>query len=129
MRELVGDETNYVVTTDEGREFSRLSAVLPDDAVHREKDPADRNATAEMDRGIQILKSDLASTVAKKGGDWSVHFPKLVNSYNNKTHDGVHGPPAQIETKNGGENPQYSRVLQNNAAKFVHNRTLTQTQI
>ncbi len=47
----------------------------------------------------------------------------------NKAHDDVHGPPSQIESKNGGENPQHFRALQDNASKFVHNRALTQTRM
>ena len=48
---------------------------------------------------------------------------------NNKSNDAVHGAPAQIETRNGGENAQHFRALQDNAAKFVHNRALTQTRM
>ena len=53
--ELVEDGTNYVVTTDQGNEFNGLEAALPDPAVHRVKDPSDRNATAVVDRTIQTL--------------------------------------------------------------------------
>ena len=56
VRQLVGDETAYVVTTDQGNEFARLDDVLPEDAVHREKSPQDKNAIAVVDRGIQSLK-------------------------------------------------------------------------
>ena len=41
--------------------------------VHRTKRPEDRNATAVVDRGIQTLKKDLATRVARKGGQWSDH--------------------------------------------------------
>ena len=68
VRELVGDETNYVVTTDQGNEFAGLSSVLPDDAIHWEKTPEDKNAIAEVDRGMQSLQKDLASTIGKKAG-------------------------------------------------------------
>ena len=37
VRELVGNETNFVVTTDQGPEFARLDDVPPEGAVHREK--------------------------------------------------------------------------------------------
>ena len=98
VRELVGDETNYVVTTVQRNEFARLDDVLPEDAVHRQKTPSDTNAIAVVDQAIQTIKKDLASAVPNKSGDWSVHSAKIVNSYNNKSHDAVHGPPAQIET-------------------------------
>ena len=127
--ELVGDETNYVVTTDQGPEFARLEDAMPEDAVYRQKDPADRNAIAVLDRNMQGLKVDLAGRIAKKGGDWSVEIGKVVNAHNNKPHEAVHGPPAQIERRNGGDNAQNFRVLQDNAAKFVHNRALTQRRM
>ena len=58
--ELVQEERDYVVTTDLGNEFRGLEAALPGGAVHRQKDPTDRNATAVVDRAIQTLKKDLA---------------------------------------------------------------------
>ena len=59
--ELVQEEGNYVVTTDQGNEFRGLEGALPEPAVHREKLPSDRNATAVIDRAIQTLKKDLAA--------------------------------------------------------------------
>jgi hypothetical protein len=127
--ELVAAETNYVVTTDQGPEFSRLEEAMPEDAVHRQKTPADKNAIAVLDRNMQSLKKDLAGRVAKQGGDWSVQLGKVTASHNQKPHDAVHGPPAQIEQKNGGDNAQMFRVMQDNASKFVHNRALTQRRM
>ena len=66
-RELTGDDGNFVVTTDLGKEFATLDRELPE-AVRRTKRPEDRNATAVVDRGIQTLKKDLATRVARKGG-------------------------------------------------------------
>ena len=66
--DLVQEEGNYVVTTDMGNEFRGLEAALPGGAVHRQKDPSDRNATAVVDRAIQTLKKDLAGMVARRGG-------------------------------------------------------------
>eukprot|EP00439_Symbiodinium_sp_Y106_P027253 s9359_g3.t1 len=66
--DLVQEEGNYVVTTDQGNEFRELEAALPGGAVHRQKDPTDRNATAVIDRAIQTLKKDLAGEVARHGG-------------------------------------------------------------
>ena len=66
--DLVQEEGNYVVTTDMGNEFRGLEAALPGGAVHRQKDPSDRNATAVVDRAIQTLKKDLAGMVARREG-------------------------------------------------------------
>ena len=66
-RELTGDDGNFVVTTDLGNEFATLDRELPE-AVHRTKRPEDRNAIAVVDRGIQTLKKDLATRVARKRG-------------------------------------------------------------
>ena len=38
-----------MVTTDQGNEFRGLEGALPEPAVHREKLPSDRNATAVID--------------------------------------------------------------------------------
>ena len=65
-RELTGDDGNFVVTTDLGNE-----------AVRQTKRPEDRNAVAVVDRGIQTLKKDLATRVARKGGQWSDHFQRV----------------------------------------------------
>ena len=66
--DLVQEEGNYVVTTDEGREFNTLEAALPGQAVHCTKRPENRNATAVADRTIQTLKKNLAGEVAREGG-------------------------------------------------------------
>ena len=64
-KELTGDDGNFVVTTDLGNEFATLDRELPENAVHRTKRPEDRNAIAVVDRGIQTLKKDLATRVAR----------------------------------------------------------------
>ena len=76
-KELTGDDGNFVVTTDLGNEFATLDRELPENAVHRTKRPEDRNAIAVVDRGIQTLKKDLATRVARKGGQWSDHFERV----------------------------------------------------
>ena len=63
-RELTGDDGNFVVTTDLGNKFATLDRELPAEAVRRTKRPEDRNAIAVVDRGIQTLKKDLATSVA-----------------------------------------------------------------
>ena len=60
----------FYLFTDEGNEFRTLEANLPQGAVHRQKRPEDRNATAVVDRTIQTLKKDLAGKVARRGGKW-----------------------------------------------------------
>ena len=52
-----------------------------------------RNATAVVDRGIQTLKKDLATRVARKGGQWSDHFER----YNARPHETVHGAREDVE--------------------------------
>ena len=80
--EIIPEEGNYVVTTDMGNEFRGLEAALPGGAVHRQKDPSDRNATAVVDRTIQTLKKDLAGMVARRGGDWGEHVDEAAEAYN-----------------------------------------------
>ena len=82
-----------MVTTDLGNEFATLDRELPAEAVHRTKRPEDRNAIAVVDRGIQTLKKDLATRVARKGGQWSDHFERAAGAYNARPHETVHGAP------------------------------------
>ena len=106
--ELVGDETNYVVTSDQGPEFAKLEEAMPEQAVYRQKDVQDRNALAVLDRNMQGLKVGLAGRIAKGAKDWSVELPKEVNAHNSKPHEAVHGAPAQIERKNwGGQRAEF----------------------
>ena len=96
-KELTGDDGNFVVTTDLGNEFATLDRELPENAVHRTKRPEDRNAIAVVDRGIQTLKKDLATRVARKGGQWSDHFQQTASAYNARPHETVHGAPEDVE--------------------------------
>ena len=96
-RELTGDDGNFVVTTDLGNEFATLDRELPADAVRRTKRPEDRNAIAVVDRGIQTLKKDLATRVARKGGQWSDHFEQTASAHNARPHETVHGAPEDVE--------------------------------
>ena len=95
-RKLTGDDKNFVVTTDLGNEFATLDRELPK-AVHRTKRPEDRNAIAVVDRGIQTLKKDLATRVARKGGQWSDRFERAAGAYNARPHETVHGAPEDVE--------------------------------
>ena len=123
-RELTGDDKNFVVTTDLGNEFATLDRELPE-AVHRTKRPEDRNAIAVVDRGIQTLKKDLATRVARKGGQWSDHFEWAAGAYNARPHETVHGAPEDVEKQPATE----FRVLQDNADKFQHNKDLTDRRV
>ena len=106
--ELTGDDGNFVVTTDLGNEFATLDRELPAEAVHRTKRPEDRNAIAVVDRGIQTLKKDLATRVARKGGQWS---QQTASAYNARPHETVHGAPEDVEKQPATE----FRVLQDKA--------------
>ena len=124
-RELTGDDGNFVVTTDLGNEFATLDRELPENAVHRTKRPEDRNAIAVVERGIQTLKKDLATRVARKGGQWSDHFQQTASACNARPHETVHGAPEDVERQPATE----FRVLQDNADKFQHNKDLTNRRI
>ena len=120
--DLVQEEGNYVVTTGMGNEFRGLEAALPGGAVHRQKDPSDRNATAVVDRAIQTLKKDLAGMVARRGGGWREHVDEAAEAYNARPHQAVTVAPEDVETM-----PTATfRVYQNNATKFQHNKKLTE---
>ena len=124
-RELTGDDGNFVVTTDLGNEFATLDRELPENAVHRTKRPKDRNAIAVVDRGIQTLKKDLATRVARKGGQWSNHFQQTASAYNAGPHETVHGAPEDVDKQPATK----FRVLQDNADKFQHNKDLTERRV
>ena len=108
-----------------GNEFATLDRELPAEAVRRTKRPEDRNAIAVVDRGIQTLKKDLATRVARKGGQWSDHFQQTASAYNARPHETVHGAPEDVEKQPATE----FRVLQDNADKFQHNKGLTNRRI
>ena len=81
--------------------------------MHRTKRPEDR--------GIQTLKKDMATRVARKGGQWSDHFERAAGAYNARPHETAHGAPEDVEKQPATE----FRVLQDNADKFQHNKDLT----
>ncbi|CAE7550792.1 unnamed protein product, partial [Symbiodinium sp. CCMP2456] len=70
---------------------------LPGQAVHRQKDPSDRNATAVVDRAIQTLKKDLAGKVARSGGGWAEHVDEAAEAYNARPHQAVTVAPEDVE--------------------------------
>ena len=89
--------------------------------MRRTKRPEDRNATAVVDRGIQTLKKDLATRVARKGGQWSDHFERAAGAYNARPHETVYGAPEDVAKQPATE----FRPLQDNAGKFQRNKDLT----
>ena len=107
-KELTGDDGNFVVTTDLGN-FATLDWELPENAVHRTKRPEDRNAIAVVDRGMQTLKKDLATRVARKGGQWSDHFQQTASAYNARPHETVHGAPEDVAAGHGVQGPPRQR--------------------
>ena len=122
LRDVPGKGQNAVVTTDQGNEFKQLDAhVLSKDAVHREKEVNDPNATAVVDRAMQTIKRDLASRVARTGKGWASELDSITEAYNERPHSAVHGAPNTAAE--GG--PQQFMIEQDNAAKFMHNRNLT----
>ena len=90
--------------------------------MHRQKDPTDRNATAVVDRAIQTLKKDLAGKVAREGGGWGDHVDEAAEAYNARPHQAVTVAPEDVETMPAAT----FRVYQDNAAKFQHNKELTE---
>ena len=120
--DLVQQEGDYVVTTDQGNEFRGLEGALPEGVVHRQKDPSDRNATAVIDRAIQTLKKDLAGKVVRDGGGWADHVDEVTEAYNARPHQAVTVAPENVETMRAAT----FRVYQDNASKFQHNKRLTE---
>ena len=93
--------------------------------MHRTKRPEDRNAIAVVDRGIQTLKKDLATQVARKGGEWSQRLEQVADAYNARPHETAHAAPEDVEKQPATE----FRVLQDNADRFQHNKDLTERRI
>ena len=106
------------VAADQGNEFRGLEGALSEPAVHREKLPSDRNATAVIDRAIQTLKKDLAGKVARDGGGWAEHVAEVTEAYNARPHQAVTVGLEDVETKPAAtpEHPE----------KFEHNKNLTE---
>ena len=123
MRELlptlVEDNTNYTISTDLGKEFSRLDqGGIPASAVHRLKDG--KNAISVLDRAMQTVKVDSASAVIDGDAkNWVDALQLATSGYNKRPHESVFGPPEQVEKGNG---VQDFKVLQSNSNKWSFNR-------
>ena len=114
---LVGDDTNFAISTDAGREFSNIEAAIPALAVHRSKKGV--NDIAVLDRAMQTVKKDSAAAVADgDASNWVEALPMAVDAHNTRPHAAVFGPPETVE-----ERPEQDfRVLQANARKSILNR-------
>ena len=77
-----------------------------------------------VDRGIQTLKKDLATRVARRGGRWSDRFKPAVG-LQRALHETVYDAPEDVEKQPATE----FRLLQDNADKFQHNKDLTDRRI
>ena len=115
---LVEDNTNFALTTDAGREFSRLEeGGIPAEAVLRPK--RGTNDIAVLDRAMQTVKQDSAAAI--QDGDaknWVDALPLAISAHNKRPHSAVFGPPETVE-----ERPEQDfRVLQLNAQKGLLNR-------
>ena len=70
---------------------------------------------------MQTVKKDLASRVAHTGNTWSSELKSVTEAYNERPNAAVHGAPATANE----ENAQLFFILQDNAAKFMHNKNLS----
>ena len=86
------------------------------EAVHRTKRLEDRNAIAVVDRGIQTLKKDLATRVARKGGqaEGPPRQRRQVPAQTNRRIKAVEDAGAFRAPTNAARsfNPQYGDVQQ-----------------
>ena len=114
---LVEDTTNFAISTDAGKEFSRLEEGIPAQAVHRSKKGT--NDIAVLDRAMQTVKQDSAAAVADGDAkNWVEALPLAIDAHNKRPHSAVFGPPETVE-----ERPEQDfRVLQDNARKGLLNR-------
>jgi hypothetical protein len=123
IRDLTNGNTNFVLTSDRGGEFTNLKEILPEQAAHRFKQST--NDISIVDRQMQTIKRDLAAQSARRGGDWDENLPATVQAYNERDHDAVFGPPADVELNK----EQEFYVLADNAEKFAKNSKLTQSMM
>ena len=77
-----------------------------------------------MDRGKQIIKKDIVSTIARKSGTWDTALDPAIMAYNERPHEAVFGPPEEVGE--GGVQDYF--VLKANAAKCMQNELITVKQ-
>ena len=101
-RELVGEERNFVVTTDLGNELASLDRELPEEAVRRpQRHGRDRPGHPDPEEGPGHASGPQ-------------DFEQAAGAYNARPHEDVE---RQAATE--------FRLLQDNADKFQHNKDLT----
>ena len=116
IEELTDNRKDYVISSDAGPEYSRIDAILPEQAAHRAKVGA--NDLSIVDRAMMSVKKDLGAVAARKGGDWDKNLPGVVQAYNSRDHEAVFGAPEDVELVP----EQEFYVLKANADKFMQNR-------
>jgi hypothetical protein len=110
----------FTFSTDGGKEFANIA--LPNEGIHRVKDPANRNSLAVVDASMQQVKQAIATRAARGGGGWATNLRASTDAYNGRYHSAVHGSPKEA----ADPGVQQFMVLQDNAAKFQHNRGLVE---
>ena len=117
-----GRERNFVVNHRPGQQVRHAG---PEAAGGGRAPHEVARGPAVADRGIQTLKKDLATRVARRGGQWGDHFEQAAGAYNARPHETAHGAPEDVEKQPDTE----FRLLQDNADKFRHNKDLTDRRI
>ena len=114
---LVQDRKDFAITTDAGKELSRLEEGIPDEAVHRGKKGT--NDISVLDRAMQAVEQDSAATVADGDAkNWVQALPMSIDAQNTRPHSAVFGAPENVEAIP----EQDFRVLQSNAREGLLNR-------
>ena len=113
IEELTDNRKDFVISSDAGPEYSRIGAILPEQAAHRQKQGA--QDLSIVDRAMQSVKRDLGAVVARKGGDWDKNLPGVIQAYNSRDHEAVFGPPEDVDLVP----EQEFYVLKANADKFM----------
>ena len=109
LAKFPGHGEGATVTSDKGKEFSRIDSVLdPLHAVHRQKQAL--NDISVVDRAMGTLKAKLAAARANQGGTWSKPLQQVVEGYNETPHPTVHGAPATAEMRTEARNSSSTRI-------------------
>ncbi len=108
------------ITTDQGKEFSKLDKLMPG-VIHTTKDTSAKNSIAVIDRTIQGFKRDIAMSIADEGGRWDSHYKDAEKAFNQKPNSHTIVPPDDV-LENGVAD---FKVLQKSAKAFDINNNLT----
>ena len=84
-----------MITTDKGKEFSKVDAAIRPEGVQRLKEGI--NDIAVVDRAIQTLKKDISSLISRKGGHWDDVLQEAITAYNQRPHEAVFGAPEDVD--------------------------------